>query len=420
VGFRSSLRTSSALRGILVISSGTLFGQVVIALSTPLLSQMYSPEAFGAYSAMLAIAGTVGPAAALKFDSAILLPVRDEDARGVLVLSLLSTVAVSLLSTFAMLFVGPWAFESAWHSVSLAPIWVGLLVLTTGVFSCLVQAVLRAKAYSLVGWRSTVQSIGISVAQIGFGFINPQATWLLGGMVVGRTMGFGALIRGVRPLITARGGAKLGVLIRKYWRSPAILAPSSLLNAFGTQLPLVIVMAWFGPAAAGQLGMAQRLVFLPAALLGAAFGQVFGAELAERIREESGGGRPLYLRATVRMSVLAALMCTCILILAPWFLPWFLGNQWEQSGLFAQGMAVSASLGLIVSPLSQVYLIHQSSASLVVDLSRVVFILISAIIVQLLNVEVVWAIWILYAAQVLNYVATWMYGLRIVSRGGKV
>lgn len=420
VRIRDSLRSSSALRGVLVISSGTLVGQLVIALATPLLSRLYSPEAFGAYSALLAIASAIGPASALKFDSAILLPRADADARGMLVLSLLSTVSVALLSALVTLIVGPLAFEDAWKGTSLAPVWVGLLVLTTGVFSCLMQAVLRAKAYSLVGWRSTVQSVAISVAQVGLGFVVPQSNSLLAGTVVGRTLGFGALVRGLRPLFSAGDGAKLSDLARKYWRSPAILAPSSLLNAFGTQLPLVIVMAWFGPAAAGQLGMAQRLVFLPAALLGAALGQVFGAELAERVREGSGGGRSLYLKATIQMSVLAALTCVCILVLAPWLLPCFLGNEWEQSGLFAQGMAISASLGLVVSPLSQVYAVHQSSASLLVDLSRIVFILTAAIIIRISEVDEVWAIWILYAGQVLNYLFTWVYGLRIVSRRSRV
>src|SRR5690606_9885954 len=137
-----------------------------------------------------------------------------------------------------------------------------------------------------------------------------------------------------------------------------------------------------GSAAGGQLTMAQRLVFLPAALVGAALAQVFGAEIAERLRTDSGGSRALYLKATLRISGFAALICIGVLSLAQWLLPFVLGGQWEQSGHLAQAMALSASFGLIVSPLSQVYLVHQSAASLVVDASRIAFIGVAAVITQ--------------------------------------
>ncbi|MDH5134404.1 MULTISPECIES: lipopolysaccharide biosynthesis protein [unclassified Microbacterium] len=402
----------------MAITSGTLLGQLIVALATPVLSRMYPPEAFGAFSAILAIASAIGPAAALKFDSAILLPEAENDARGVLGLSLVSTLSVSALAGLAALFFGPMMLSDAWVQIPLAPLWIFGLVLTTGLFTSLVQAALRAKSYGLVGWRSTIQSVGITIGQLGLGLLNPSATGLLGGALFGRLLGFGALYRGLRPLLAARGGASQRALFRRYWRSPVILAPSALLNALGSQLPLVMVAAWFGTAEAGQLGMAQRLVFLPAALLGAALAQVFGAEIADRLRNRSGSSRGLYLKATLRIGMVAAPMCLAILLASPWLLPWLLGPGWQQSGLLAQAMAVSASVGLIVSPLSAVYAVHQSVASLAIDGSRIAFIVVAAAIVAATGAGVVEAVWALYAAQVLNYIVTWVYGLRIVSRGG--
>lgn len=409
-------RLSASLRGVLVISSGTLIGQIIIAATTPVISRMYSPDAFGAYSAVLAVASTIGPAAALKFDSAILLPQQDRDAKGVLILSLFTTVSVAVLSSIIMCFVGPIAFPDAWNSVPLASVWIGALVLTTGTFSCLVQAVLRSKSYGLVGWRATIQSACISLSQIGLGLLGPHPAGLLGGTVAGRLAGFGALARGARSLFRSEGGESSRTLIKRYWRSPLILAPSSLLNALGTQMPLVILAAWFGSAAAGQLGMAQRLVFLPAALIGAALAQVFRAEIAQRLRDREGGARKMYLSSSLRISGVAFLVCVGILLLAPVIMPWILGPEWEQSGQLAQAMAVSASLGLVVSPLSQVYAVYQSRASLVVDSLRVIFVGGAGAIAWWLELDVLSATWVLYSGQVLNYLVTWAYGLRIASR----
>jgi len=410
------LRLGSASRGVLAITSGTLVGQIIVAVATPFLSRIYPPEAFGAFSTALAIASAVGPATALKFDSAILLPPKDADARNLLILAILSTTVVAVLSGVVVALVGPLALPSMMDAIPFAALWIAALILTTGLFTSLVQAALRSKSYGLVGWRSAIQSIGTTAAQLAFGLLSPSPTGLLGGALLGRLLGFGALTRSLKPLRAARGGASMRDLARTYWRSPAILAPSSLLNSLGSQLPLILLSAWFGSGAAGQLGMAQRLVFLPAALIGAALAQVFGAEIAQRLRDGAGSSRALYLRATWRITAIAAPMCIIILAVAPWALPWILGSDWEASGYLAQGMAISASVSLVVSPLSQVYTVHQSVASLAIDASRVALILAAGAIALALGLDVIDMVWMMYGAQVLNYIATWLYGLRIVSR----
>ena len=407
---------SSAMRGVIAISSGTLVGHLIVAAATPILSRLYEPEAFGVYSTVLAIASVVGPAAALKFDSAILLPRRDADARGLLILSLMSTGAVALVAGLATVIFGPIVFSEVWSTVPFAPLWVISLVIATGAFTSLVQAALRGKSYATVGWRAAVQSAATTAAQLGLGLLSPTPASLLGGTVIGRGLGLLAFGRALKPLVSSTGGATFRVLVRSYWRSPLILAPSSLLNAFGSQMPLVVVAVVFGAASAGQLGMAQRLVFLPAALLGAALAQVFVAEVAQRLRDRAGGSRRLYLAATLRISLVAVPVAVVILVAAPWALPWLLGSEWAVSGTLAQAMALTASLGLIVSPLSQVYLVHQSAASLFVDGSRIVLVGGATVWIVAGSFDVVAGVWMLSLAQFANYVITWVYGLRIVSR----
>ena len=413
---RLRLPASSTMRGVIAISSGTLVGQLIVAAATPILSRIYEPEAFGVHSTILAIASAIGPAAALKFDSAIMLPRRDADARGLLILSLMSTGAVAVVAGLAAMLFGPMAFSEAWSTVPLAPLWVFALVTATGVFTSLVQATLRGKSYGAVGWRAAVQSTATTAAQLGLGLLSPTPASLLGGTVIGRGLGFFAFGRALRPLVRSTGGATFRVLVRSYWRSPLLLAPSSLLNAFGSQMPLVVVAAVFGAASAGQLGMAQRLVFLPAAILGAALAQVFGAEVAQRLRDGAGSSRRLYLAATLRISLVAVPVAVIIIIAAPWAMPWLLGNEWAVSGPLAQAMALTASLGLIVSPLSQVYLVHQSAASLFVDGSRIMLVGGATVWIVAGSFDVVAGVWMLSLAQFANYVITWVYGLRIVSR----
>lgn len=408
---------SGPRRGLAAIASGTLLGQGILALSTPFLSRIYSPEDFGRFSAILAVAGVVGPAAALKFDAAIMLPRDVDEARRLFRLAFGTSVLVSVASVGCMGLAESVGLGKAWEGVAYAPFWVGAMVLATGTFTVLTQAALRQRDYVAVAKRSVTQSLGVVAGQWGLGLAGFSSAGLLAGFMLGRCVGYAPMIRAMGELRRrpSRGGYRR--LVREYWRFPVVFTPSGLLNALGTQAPLLIISWWYGTESAGQLGMAQRLAFIPATLLGMSMGNVFGAELSRIMREDLGSARRLYMRVSIRMGAVAAITGLVLVGLGPWAMPWVLGGSWHESGQHLQALALSVSLGLVASPVSRVYTIYQASvASILVDSSRILLIAAAFLIVRGTGAGAVEATWLLYGAQAVNYVLTWLYGLRIVSR----
>ncbi|WP_104176984.1 GNAT family N-acetyltransferase [Cryobacterium sp. Y50] len=404
------------MKGMAAIASGSLIGQLILAGATPLLSRIYPPESFGAFSVVLAISAIIGPAATLRFESALLLPKHEDDARRLFRLGMLSAVSISGLAVLAIWVADRAAWNVGWEEVDYAPAWVGGMVLASATFSVLSQAALRDRNYATVAKRSVAQSAGIVVGQVAFGALTLSPAGLLGGFLVGRCVGYVPLVRATKSLLARPSSGDYRTILRSYWRFPLVLTPSGLLNALGTQLPMIIIAAWFGVGSAGELGMAQRLVFIPATLLGTSMGEVFGAEMSRRLRLGLGGERQIYLRSSARMGLISVAVVVGILVLAPWFLPFVLGPAWGESGFYAQAMAMSVGAGLIASPMSKVYAIHQSFASIAVDTTRIVFIAVAATGAHFLHLDAVQTTWALYGAQTLNYAVTWIYGLRIVSR----
>ena len=163
--------------------------------------------------------------------------------------------------------------------------------------------------------------------------------------------------------------------------------------------------------------MENGVVLLPAGFLGGALAQVFGAEIAQRLRDRVGVVRGLYLKTSARLAAVAVVICFAIFLLSPQIMPWLLGDLWTQSATLAQAMAISASAGLIVSPLSQVYTVYQSPISLVVDASRILLVGGAAGIAHSLQMGPLGTTWLLYAGQLINYLITWILGLRIATEG---
>ena len=97
---------------VLKIAGGTTFAQILSVLATPILTRIYGPESYGLSALFVSIVATVGVVACLRYELAIMLPKRDEDATNLLAASLILAGVVSLLTVPAIYYAGDFIIES--------------------------------------------------------------------------------------------------------------------------------------------------------------------------------------------------------------------------------------------------------------------------------------------------------------------
>ncbi|MGN8026960.1 oligosaccharide flippase family protein [Microbacterium sp. 22242] len=400
-------------RGLLALVTGAALGQIILVASTPFIARLYGAAAFGAFSALVAATSVIGPAAALKFDVGIVLPADESQARRLLRMAMVSSAAVAVATGVGIWLLSFTSLGRSWALVPWAPLWGGALVLATSLFTVLTQAALRERSYGVVAKRPLFQSLGTAAAQLGLGVIGALQVGLTAGFLFGRLFGFLPLIKATKPLLKAPDSGSYRETLREYVRLPTSLTAAALINSFGSNLPLLLIAAAFGDAATGEYGMAQRLVTLPATLLGASVAQVLGAELAQLLRERRAGAREIYRSTTIRLGAVAIVVGIAIVGLAP-LLPVFLGSDWSRTVPLAQALSLVAAAGLVGSPLSQVYTVYQSRATAIVDIIRVAVVLGAWAIAHAYGLSLVESAWVLSIAQTLGYVLLWGYGWRLV------
>jgi len=83
---------------IITLMSGTLIAQVIMFISIPILTRLYTPTEFGLYSTFTAVITIIGSISSLKYDQAIMLPKRDKDAEALLFLSTILTIVMTIIS----------------------------------------------------------------------------------------------------------------------------------------------------------------------------------------------------------------------------------------------------------------------------------------------------------------------------------
>ena len=80
------IKSSTYIKQIATLMSGTLFSQALMLLIIPILTRIYTPAEFGVYSLFFSITMIVGLVSSLKYDQAIMLPKDDKDANALMFL----------------------------------------------------------------------------------------------------------------------------------------------------------------------------------------------------------------------------------------------------------------------------------------------------------------------------------------------
>lgn len=374
--YSRTLKGNGFIRSVLVLSGGTIFGQILLLMASVVLTRLYSPSDFGvltAFSALLAF-GTV--LTTLRYDIAIPLPDEHSDAMSLLGLCLVIITTVCLLVGIGVLF---FRYEVA--SLLNVPKLESLLWLLPvglagiGTYNSFYYLRVRQKDYPRIARTRIVQSVSQLVVQIGSGLLSPSAWGLVFGQIAGQVGGIGSLSKGIlkpgQGFWTAQRPPNLISVGRRYKRFPLYLLPASLLNAASLQLPTLLLTALFGTVVAGWYGLSYRVLMTPMTLVGQAIATVFFAE-SSAVTKSTDVRR--YATKTFSGLVVVGMGPLLLLgLVAPSLFELLFGSQWRMAGVYAQWLVPWLFLVLIASPLSSlVFVMERQRGELIFQSSLLV------------------------------------------------
>lgn len=389
-------------------------------MAAPLLARIYRPADFGVFTVVAALVATVGTVAALRFEMAVPLPERERDARALVTLGLAAAGATAVVGLVVVLVAGG-RLARLFGQPELGP-WLWVVppaAAAMGVVLVLNQFAVRHRRYGAIGRRNFFQSLTVVGTQLVAGVAGLRTGGLALGFGVGQVAAAAVLLqdagrRSVRG--TGPGLRQLREVAHQYRRFPLLLAPSGLLNILGTQLPVLLIAYHYGSAVAGWLGLTQRLLAMPAALVASAVAQVYLAEISRAARECPASSRRIFIGASRKLALIAGLVAIAVVVAAPAVFTLLFGAEWRSSGAYAQALAGYLALQFIASPLSQTLVVlERQGGQLAWDVGRVVLVAGTVSVVALTGGSPLTAVWALGISGVVAYAACWLMSLRAVT-----
>lgn len=347
---------------MLKLVSGSTGAQVITLLVTPILTRLFSPEAFGVGVAFASLITVISVFLCLRYEQAIVLPSERDHAINLSALSLLSGAAVTAVVTVVFMVWGPVIFG-----------WLNMPEMDGYLWAIPVSLVIAAVTMVLQSWNTREHQFGrIGVNGVINSFVT-QGSRVLSGLA-GYTSGaamvvtnmLGNLIAAIHyaALWTARDRASwrgrirvvdMKDMARRYKELPLYGTWAALLNSISWQLPVFMLSAFFTPAVAGQYALGNRLIRVPMSIVGAALAQAFYPRAAEA--SNTTRLAPL-VRGTFQRLVTFGMPIMLYLALAGRDLfAFFFGAQWAEAGIYVQILAAWSFFWFISSPMSTLYLV---------------------------------------------------------------
>ena len=95
---------SDFVRHVVTLMTGTAVAQAIPIAMSPILTRIYTPEDFGLFALYMSTSALLAEVATGRYELAIMLPKKDEDARDIFVLSVMIATILSFLSFLVVFF----------------------------------------------------------------------------------------------------------------------------------------------------------------------------------------------------------------------------------------------------------------------------------------------------------------------------
>ncbi|MDP1564031.1 MAG: oligosaccharide flippase family protein [Pirellulaceae bacterium] len=337
--------------------SGTVISQGIAIASVPVLAWFFDPDAFGLAAVFTAVVLIIGVVACLRYELALVLPERDEDACNVLAACLLFPLVVAALLIPIVLWVRQ-PLAAHWDQPALAElIWlIPIAILFHGWLAALSYWQTRKRRYVNQSVAKTAATFSQASGSIAAGSLgHATGTVLVAFQLIGQLVSIFvlALTTWKNDFQLFRATIHPSVIyqqIIKYRKFPIVDTWAELLNIASSNLPILLLGYYFPITVVGHYSLGHRLLNIPMSLVGRSMSQVFFQNASVAHRE--GNLCNLVTETASYLFRLSLFPFLVIAIVGSDVFGLVFGTKWETAGLFAQILAPWLLFQFLYVPMS--------------------------------------------------------------------
>ncbi|MDR7866271.1 MAG: oligosaccharide flippase family protein [Sporomusaceae bacterium] len=345
--------------------SATVFSQLLLLGTSPLLTRLYSPHDFGIFGLIMAYASVLSIVITGRYELAIMLPEDSIKAIHVVILTCAVTALFSVITLFGTVIVLHGSLFSSFAVFNELGNWVyavPVIALLQSLYQALYFWFNRQQQYTMMARYRIWNGVLIT----GIALIMGLWPVLPNGLIVSQIVAYAVLLLGMgwkfwREIKQLNMAIEWGIITtqaKRYKDFPRFLVVAHSLESLSAQLPVIMLGELFGTAVAGYFTLTQRVIAAPIGFIAKAAGDIIRERFSTVYRKQ-GNCRNDYMGAVKGLSLIAVIPLTIFGLFGPSLFSAVFGADWTTSGIYAQVLAVMIFFQMIASPVSVLYMIAE-------------------------------------------------------------
>ncbi len=421
---KSKLIKNEFYSNVVTLMSGSIISQAIPILISPILSRIYTPEDFSLLAIYLSITNIFSVIASGRYDIAIMLPDKNEDAINVLSLSILiSFISTFLLIPFSLIFKNKIAYLLKNDNLSKWLLFSVFGILLTTIHQNLIYWNNRNKKFKVVAVNRVVQSTASGFFQVFFGFFLKKIS--NGFIIVGQFLGqFIAVLRLVFNFIKNDKGIIKEISIKKikevgkrYSEFPKKTTFSSLLNIFSNNGRYLVLGFFLDKNSLGSLFFTLRILMLPVSIIGNNIADVVFQRVSEL---KNKGAKNSTIKTQInkiilQLSVFLIIPVIILAIFGKQIFSFIFGSNYAMAGTYSSILSFSLFFQFVFSPFCKVFFaFEKNTIYLIWEISRILVFYIPIFILGYLKVQSIYIIGSIAITIIINYLILFVLLQRIL------
>ncbi len=393
-------------KNLFVLMSGMAIAQAIPVVSSPVLTRFFSPEEFGYFTTFLAVSSFFTVVMSGKYELAIILPKRDEEAINLLMLSVLLSFVISVASSIVLIFfAGPFTKLFGISEIKSIVWLVPLVSFLATIYLLFNEWSIRKNNFMILSKNKISNTSSISGFSLLFGFYKISFGLIFGqilGQLTAALLSIYRVLKEDKGLFKFVSMRKMRFFATRYVDFCKFNIPGQLINTLAGQLPVFFISSSFGAAEVGYYALTDRVLGVPLSFLGNSFRDVFKQKASIDYKEQ-GNCLAIYKKTTFTLIGLSIIPFILLFIFAPVLFSTVFGEKWLPSGEFTRALCLMYMLSFVSMPTSWIFVIaEKQKLDLLWQSLFLLFTVISLAIGYLLN-NIHYALWLFCAGRSISF-----------------
>lgn len=327
-------------KSIVTLSAGQIIALSINIFTIPIISRIYSKEAFGDFAIVTSTATIIIGFIGLGLGSAIMMPKSDEESEEILVSSLLIQIFLLIAVTIVMFILMPYYKIVSSELPYIVAIMVMFIYIILTVISSLMSVYInRLKMDKVLFINPLIGALLALCLKIPLGLMGFDSVGLYIATITSLILVNIHMIRNANPFKKKINLSGVFCVLKKYKDFVIYQYPANLMGIFTSQMPNQLLGRNFGSSALGDYSMNNSVFAVPSGLLASPIQTIYFRTVSQRYRDGEDIADFTYSLIT-KLMIVSSVPIIAIMAFGEEIFAFVLGAQWASAGILASLLAL--------------------------------------------------------------------------------